>query len=97
MAGKGKKRWQLWASAAALVVATGLLALILTPAQRGTPLRGETKSVSLARPPVPSAPVQPDEHRGEDALAPLIEQATADKPEPKPAKKAAAKKAPPKP
>ncbi|MDB5360129.1 MAG: mapP2 [Rhodospirillales bacterium] len=76
MAGKGKRRWQLWASAAALAVGACLLAVILMPA---TPSRPETKSVSLPRPPQP-APHQADQHRGEDALAPLIEQATSEMP-----------------
>jgi polysaccharide deacetylase 2 family uncharacterized protein YibQ len=81
MAGKGKRgRWQLWASAAALAIGAGLLALVLMPAERVTPPRPETKSVSLPHPAAPSPAVQPAQHRGEDALAPLIEETTAEKP-----------------
>jgi polysaccharide deacetylase 2 family uncharacterized protein YibQ len=80
MAGKGKRRWQLWASAAGLAVGAGLLALVLMPA---APPRPETKSVGLQHPTAPP-PAQPDQHRGEDALAPLIAQATAELP-PRPA------------
>jgi polysaccharide deacetylase 2 family uncharacterized protein YibQ len=81
MAGKGKRgRWQLWASAAALAIGAGLLALVLMPAERTPAPRPETKSVSLPRPAEPSPAVQPAQHRGEDALAPLIEETTAEKP-----------------
>jgi len=77
MAAKRKRRWQLWASAAALAVGVGLLALILTPST--PPPHPEPKSVALQRP-AALAPDQPDQHHGEDALAPLIEQATTDAP-----------------
>ncbi|HEV2678517.1 MAG TPA: divergent polysaccharide deacetylase family protein [Aliidongia sp.] len=79
MAGKSKRRWQLWASAAALVVAAVLLALILLPPETLAPPRPEVKSASLPHPVETPLP-QPDRRKGADALAPLIEQATADKP-----------------
>jgi len=79
MAGKSKRRWQLWASAAALAVGAGLLALVLTPS--APPPHVQANSVSLQHPPAP-IPVQADEHRGADALAPLIEQATSEPPKP---------------
>jgi polysaccharide deacetylase 2 family uncharacterized protein YibQ len=85
MAGKGKRRWQLWASAAALIAGAGLLAIVLMPAAPVAPPRSEPKTVSLPHPHEP-APSQPDQHRGEDALAPLIQQATRENlPEGKPA------------
>jgi polysaccharide deacetylase 2 family uncharacterized protein YibQ len=79
MAGKSKRRWQLWASAAALAVGAGLLAIVLMPADRVAPPRPEAKIVSLPHP-RQAAPSQPDQHRGEDELAPLIEQATSGMP-----------------
>ena len=76
MAGKSKKRWQLWASVGALAIAAGLAAIILTPAP--VPPRPEQKSVSL--PHRAEAPaLQPAQHHGDDALAPLIEEETAGK------------------
>ncbi|WP_189051223.1 divergent polysaccharide deacetylase family protein [Aliidongia dinghuensis] len=85
MAGRGKRRWQLWASVAALALAAGVMALILTP-ERETPRpeKPEQKSVSLPHrietPLIPSPqPVQPAQRHGTDTLAPLIEEATADK------------------
>jgi len=79
MAGKRKRQWRLWASAAALAVGAGLLALVLMPADRVAPPRSEARIVALP-PHREAAPSQPDQHRGEDALAPLIEQATAENP-----------------
>jgi len=84
MAGKRKRRWQLWASAAALAVGAGLLALVLMPADHGLPPRSEAR-IAGVQPHRPAAPSQPDRHYGEDALAPLIEQATSENPSgPKP-------------
>ena len=76
MAGKSKKRWQLWASVAALAMAAGLAAIILTPAS--APPRPEQKSVPLPRRAEIPAP-QPAQHRGDDTLAPLIEETTQGK------------------
>ncbi|HLZ65145.1 MAG TPA: divergent polysaccharide deacetylase family protein [Aliidongia sp.] len=79
MAGKRKQRWQLWASVAALAAGASLLALVLMPPEHEAPPRPETKTASLPHPAIPPA-VQPAQHHGEDALAPLIEETTAAKP-----------------
>ena len=80
MARKGKTRWQLWASAAALAAAAGLLVVILTPSEPTYPVQtADQKSVPLARHAEPHAEpqaMQPAQHPGTDALAPLIEETT---------------------
>jgi len=95
MARKSKRRWQLWTSAAALVAAAGLLVVILMPSEPTHPVQIvdqkviEQKSVPLPRHGEPHAeppPIQPAQHPGTDALAPLIEETTESKaPPPRPA------------
>jgi polysaccharide deacetylase 2 family uncharacterized protein YibQ len=81
MAGKSKRRWRLWVSAAALVIAAGLVAVILAPAPE--PVSFAQKTVPLPRHAAAPA-VQPAQHEGTDALAPLIAETTEDKATPKP-------------
>ena len=76
MAGKSKRRWQLWASAAALAVAAGLLVVVLRPS---APAPNIASTVALPHPTKPPA-AEPDQHRGGDALAPLIAETTKEPP-----------------